>query len=204
MRIRHYFNQLTQNSSYDLQSDTLSQGDKKSSTLPKQTREKTSQTSPKKPLRSITKKADQGSDQDLGSRIKQAGKRALTSSQSLRISSSVPTLGQAKGFAETDPKVGSIDALMVKFKTIFCHHWFLISTDICCQHIWWGRNGGNNFGDDILDLFGDHKHVKPPWLQLKQSTPVVHEDKLPDWLWLGWHRTNRRSNKLQVKRLPTS
>merc|ERR1711892_308104 len=87
MRIRHYFNQLTQNTSYDLQTDTLSQVDKKSSTLPKQTREKTSQTSPKKPLRSIrsiTKKSEQGSDQDLGSRIKQAGKRALTSSQSLR------------------------------------------------------------------------------------------------------------------------
>ena len=105
MRIRHYFQQLTQNSSYDLQSDSLSQAERKSSTLPKQTREKTSQTSPKKPLRSTTKKSDQGSDQDLGSRTKQSGKRALNTSQSLRISSSVPTLGQAKGFAETDPKV---------------------------------------------------------------------------------------------------
>lgn len=108
MRIRHYFNQLTQNTSYDLQTDTLSQVDKKSSTLPKQTREKTSQTSPKKPLRSIAKKSDHGSEQDLGSRIKQAGKRALTSSQSLRISSSVPTLGQSKGCVETDPKVSQL------------------------------------------------------------------------------------------------
>merc|ERR1711892_24052 len=120
MRIRHYFNQLTQNSSYDLQSDTLSQGDKKSSTLPKQTREtreKTSQTSPKKPLRSITKKSEQGSDQDLGSRIKQAGKRALTSSQSLRISSSVPTLGHSKGFAETDPKASELNRTSVPSST---------------------------------------------------------------------------------------
>merc|ERR1712013_803627 len=109
MRIRHYFTQLTQNtvSSYDLQPDNPlhpPHQDKKSSTLPKQTREKTSQTSPKKPLRSSTRKPDQIPDQDLGARIKQAGKRALTSSQSLRISSSVPTLGQSKGFVETDPK----------------------------------------------------------------------------------------------------
>ena len=139
MRIRHYFTQLTHNSSYDLQPDNpLSPTDKKSSTLPKQTREKTSQTSPKKPLRSSTKKSDQGPDQDLGSRIKQAGKRALTSSQSLRISSSVPTLGQSKGFVETDQKVNYIE-IKTSLVSILCFDH--VPTSVALkkewQYFWW-------------------------------------------------------------------
>ena len=143
MRIRHYFTQLTQNtvSSYDLQPDNPlhpPHQDKKSSTLPKQTREKTSQTSPKKPLRSSTRKPDQVYDQDLGARIKQAGKRALTSSQSLRISSSVPTLGQSKGFVETDPKVkmtSKLTPLIFKNVLPILNFYFLITLS-CSWDVW--------------------------------------------------------------------
>ena len=95
MRIRHYFaNQLGQASSYDLHPIS----DKKINNLNKQTKEKTSQTSPKKPVRTSHKKAaDEALARPRGSR--------LLSSQSLRVSSSVPSLGLAKGSVETEAKV---------------------------------------------------------------------------------------------------
>ena len=93
MRIRHYFSQ--QHASYQLPPQ-----EKKFSTLPKQTKEKTSQTSPKKPLRTSTKKNIEENKLPKSSK--------LLSSQSLRISSSVPSLGNAKGLVETDRKVGLI------------------------------------------------------------------------------------------------
>ena len=93
MRIRHYFtNQIGQaSSSYDLRPD------KKTNSLTKQTKEKTSQTCPKKPVRTSNKKA---ADDSLPK-----AKGRLLSSQSLRISSSVPSLGLAKGSVETEAKV---------------------------------------------------------------------------------------------------
>ena len=144
MRIRHYFSQLTalhgpsSSSSYDLHRTLTPHGedhspppsDKKSHTLPRlsSTREKTSQTSPKKPLRSLSRRlaglSSAKSDQDLastaapssstsGGRPSRPGpggdhrgggpKKPLLSSQSLRISSSVPSLGlAAKGYVEPD------------------------------------------------------------------------------------------------------
>ena len=94
MRIRHYFtNQIGQTSSYDLRPIS----DKKTNSLTKQTKEKTSQTSPKKPVRTSNKKAP---DDSLPK-----AKGRLLSSQSLRISSSVPSLGLAKGSVETEAKV---------------------------------------------------------------------------------------------------
>ena len=97
MRIRHYFtNQLGpgQAASYDLRPIS----DKKTNSLNKQTKEKTSQTSPKKPVRTSHKKAvDEALTRTRGSR--------LLSSQSLRVSSSVPSLGLAKGSVETEAKV---------------------------------------------------------------------------------------------------
>ena len=92
MRIRHYFTpdnlSSLQSSSYNLLA-----AEKKFSTLPKQTREKTSQTSPKKPLRTSTTS-------------KKTGGVKLLSSQSLRMSSSVPSLGPAaKSSGDTDGKV---------------------------------------------------------------------------------------------------
>ena len=99
MRIRHYFNQhqiSLNSSSYD-----LSAQEKKFSTLPKQTKEKTSQTSPKKPIRTSNKK----SLEDKNKLKATGGGAKLLSSQSLRISASVPSLGSAKGFGETDEKV---------------------------------------------------------------------------------------------------
>ena len=94
MRIRHYFtNQLGQTASYDLRPIS----DKKTNSLTKQTKEKTSQTSPKKPVRTSNKKS---ADDSLPK-----PKGRLLSSQSLRISSSVPSLGPAKGSVETEAKV---------------------------------------------------------------------------------------------------
>ena len=95
MRIRHYFtHQLGQASSLDLHPIS----DKKISNRDKQTKEKTSQTSPKKPVRTSNKKAvDDVLSKPRGSR--------LLSSQSLRVSSSVPSLGLAKGSVETESKV---------------------------------------------------------------------------------------------------
>ena len=97
MRIRHYFtqNQVGNHTSFD-----LTVPEKKFSTLPKQTKEKTSQTSPKKPLRTSNKKA-----QEEKKLFKSNSGAKLLSSQSLRISTSVPSLGNAKGLAETDGKV---------------------------------------------------------------------------------------------------
>ena len=99
MRIRHYFtqNQIGQNTNFD-----LSITEKKFSTLPKQTKEKTSQTSPKKPLRTSNKKAQ---DEKKFFKSTSASGAKLLSSQSLRISTSVPSLGNAKGLVETDGKV---------------------------------------------------------------------------------------------------
>lgn len=72
-----------------------------------QTREKTSQTSPKKPVRSLVRRlsGQAGSEPDLGPRLKAGARRALTSSQSLRVATSVPSLGLAKSSGDTDPKV---------------------------------------------------------------------------------------------------
>ena len=97
MRIRHYFNQhqIGLNSSSN---DTSSQ-EKKFSTLPKHTREKTSQTIPKKPVRTSKALEEKNKAKVTGSGSK------LLSSQSLRISASVPSLGIAKGLGETDEKV---------------------------------------------------------------------------------------------------
>lgn len=99
MRIRHYFNQhqIGLNSSSN---DTSSQ-EKKFSTLPKHTREKTSQTIPKKPVRTSNKKALEEKNK---AKVTGSGSKLL-SSQSLRISASVPSLGIAKGLGETDEKV---------------------------------------------------------------------------------------------------
>lgn len=102
MRIRHYFNQQPislNSSSYD----PVSAHEKKFSTLPtKHTREKTSQTIPKKPIRTSNKKA-----QEEKNKVKATGggSSKLLSSQSLRISASVPSLGVSKGLGETDDKV---------------------------------------------------------------------------------------------------
>ena len=98
MRIRHYFNQhqiSLNSSSYD------SVQEKKFSTIPKHTREKTSQTIPKKPIRTSNRKA-----LDEKNKVKVTGGGSkLLSSQSLRISASVPSLGVSKGLGETDDKV---------------------------------------------------------------------------------------------------
>ena len=100
MRIRHYFNQHQvgiNSASYD----SVSAQEKKFSTLPKHTREKTSQTIPKKPIRTSNKKA-----QEEKNKVKVTGGGSkLLSSQSLRISASVPSLGVSKGLGETDDKV---------------------------------------------------------------------------------------------------
>ena len=93
MRIRHYFSPDPLSSLQSSSSYNLLAAEKKFSTLPKQTREKTSQTSPKKPLRTSTTS-------------KKTGGVKLLSSQSLRMSSSVPSLApQAKSSGDTDGKV---------------------------------------------------------------------------------------------------
>ena len=118
MRIRHYFSQ--QHASYQLPPQ-----EKKFSTLPKQTKEKTSQTSPKKPLRTSTKKNIEENKLPKSSK--------LLSSQSLRISSSVPSLGNAKGLVETDRKVGLISIHINKV----CSVWSVVqrSRIICSLDI---------------------------------------------------------------------
>ena len=96
MRIRHYF---TSNFTGSSNNFDLPATEKKFSTLPKQTKEKTSQTSPKKPLRTSNKKVVEDK------KLFKSTSGSKLSSQSLRISSSVPSLGDAKSLVETDGKV---------------------------------------------------------------------------------------------------
>ena len=100
MRIRHYFSENNSRIEKDSEHPLPSTTEKKFSTLPKQTKEKTSQTSPKKPVRTFNKKNPE--DKKL---FKSNSGSKLLSSQSLRISSSVPSLGQAKRQEDTEGKV---------------------------------------------------------------------------------------------------
>ena len=100
MRIRHYFSENNSSIEKNSEHPLPATAEKKFSTLPKQTKEKTSQTSPKKPVRTFNKKNPE--DKKL---FKSNSGSKLLSSQSLRISSSVPSLGQAKRQEDTEGKV---------------------------------------------------------------------------------------------------